>query len=250
MTELPGVTTWACQSWLRRFLGPGHQNRGVETPAFRPGRKRRFTSPEMSAVLASMFACPGTVCSPPPRRKRCCGITARTPGTCGTWPLSSTRTGTRAARARRDRGSSPPLTRETGSRGRASARCRRRSGALARTAAAAGVVSAGTLARNCVARFCGRHAIASRITTPRSTPGTVRRYQRPRPDGCARPEGSSARGPPDGPGPAAGPSSVLASGWRWGKSQGAARIRAPTTPSSPGWPPRSVRAASRKPLPG
>ena len=27
-----------------------HQNRGVETPAFRPGRKRRVTSPEMSAV--------------------------------------------------------------------------------------------------------------------------------------------------------------------------------------------------------
>src|SRR5208282_4857111 len=35
----------------RRSLAPGrrcHQNRGVETPAFRPGRKRRSTSPEMS----------------------------------------------------------------------------------------------------------------------------------------------------------------------------------------------------------
>ena len=29
-------------------------------PAFKPGRKRRFTSPEMSAVSDSVFACPGT----------------------------------------------------------------------------------------------------------------------------------------------------------------------------------------------
>ena len=37
----------------------------METPAFRPGRKRCFTSPEMSAVSDSVFACPGTGCSPP-----------------------------------------------------------------------------------------------------------------------------------------------------------------------------------------
>ena len=51
-------------------IGPArftsHQDRGVETPAFRPGRKRRVTSPEMSAVLASVFACPGTGCCTPP----------------------------------------------------------------------------------------------------------------------------------------------------------------------------------------
>jgi hypothetical protein len=38
----------------------GHQDRGVETRAFRPGRTRRFTSPEMSVVVDSVFACPGT----------------------------------------------------------------------------------------------------------------------------------------------------------------------------------------------
>ena len=32
----------------------------METPAFRPGRKRRFTSPGMSVILDSVFACPGT----------------------------------------------------------------------------------------------------------------------------------------------------------------------------------------------
>ena len=62
---------------------------------------RRFVSPEMSVAVASVFACPGTDCSPRPPRKRCCGGTARTPGTSGTWPSSSTRTGTRAGRAPR-----------------------------------------------------------------------------------------------------------------------------------------------------
>ena len=42
-----------------------NQNRGVETPASRPGRKRRVTSPEMSVVFASVFACLGTGCSTP-----------------------------------------------------------------------------------------------------------------------------------------------------------------------------------------
>ena len=79
----------------------GHQKRGVETPAFRPGRKRRFTSPEMSVLSDSVFACPGTDCFPPPPRKRCCGTTAGTPGMCGTWPSSSTPTGTPAGTARR-----------------------------------------------------------------------------------------------------------------------------------------------------
>ena len=49
----------------------------MEIPAFRPGRKRRFTSPEMSVVFASVFVCPGTGCSPRPPRRRCCGTTAR-----------------------------------------------------------------------------------------------------------------------------------------------------------------------------
>ena len=49
----------------------------METPAFRPGRKRRFTSPEMSVVIATVFVCPGIACSPRPPRKRCCGSTAR-----------------------------------------------------------------------------------------------------------------------------------------------------------------------------
>jgi hypothetical protein len=47
-----------------------HQDRGVETQAFRPGRKRRFTSSEMSVVVDSVFACPGTGCFPPPPRRR------------------------------------------------------------------------------------------------------------------------------------------------------------------------------------
>ena len=47
-----------------------HQDRGVETPAFRPGRKRRVTSPEMSAVSDSVFACLGTGCSPSPPSRR------------------------------------------------------------------------------------------------------------------------------------------------------------------------------------
>jgi putative transposase len=53
----------------------------VETLAFRPGRKRRFTSPEMSAPSDSVFACPGTGSTPHPPRKRYCGTTAPTPGT-------------------------------------------------------------------------------------------------------------------------------------------------------------------------
>ena len=104
----------AARQYRRREPGrtrESHQDRGVETPAFRPGRKRRFTSPEMSVVFASVFACPGTGCSPRPPRRRCCGTTAATPGTCGTWPSSSTRTGARAGRARRatwsSAGSSP-----------------------------------------------------------------------------------------------------------------------------------------------
>jgi hypothetical protein len=33
---------------MKAILPPiGHQDRGVEIPAFRPGRKRRVTSPEM-----------------------------------------------------------------------------------------------------------------------------------------------------------------------------------------------------------
>jgi len=112
----------------RRSPDPaGHQNRGVETPALRPGRKRRFTSPEMSAVLASVFACLGTGCTPRPPSRRCCGTTAATPGTCGTSPSSSTPTGTPAARARRatwsSAGSSPKPGRSTRGWPRAPRRC-------------------------------------------------------------------------------------------------------------------------------
>ena len=42
-----------------RWVGGGHQVRGVETPAFRPERKRRFTSPEMS-VPDGIFKLPAT----------------------------------------------------------------------------------------------------------------------------------------------------------------------------------------------
>ena len=63
---------------MRRVVA--HRARGVETWALRPGRKRRFTSLEMSVVVASVFVCPGTACSPRPPRKRCCGTTVRTPG--------------------------------------------------------------------------------------------------------------------------------------------------------------------------
>ena len=41
------------------------------TPAFRPGRERRFTSPELSAAFDSVFACPGTGWS------QACGFAAR-----------------------------------------------------------------------------------------------------------------------------------------------------------------------------
>ncbi len=107
----PGVRIVAATSSSSAVTGLCHQNRGVETPAFRPGRKRRVTSPEMSVVSDSMFACPGTGCSPPPPSRRCCGTTAATPGTSGTSPSSSTPTGTPAGRARRatwsSAGSSP-----------------------------------------------------------------------------------------------------------------------------------------------
>jgi len=87
----------------RRHRAPLARSSGSRRgcPAFRPGRKRRLTSPEMSALFASIFACLGSGCTPAPLRKRCCGTTARTPGTCGTWPLSSTSTGIRAGRPRR-----------------------------------------------------------------------------------------------------------------------------------------------------
>jgi hypothetical protein len=37
-----------------------------------------------------MFVCLRIGSTPPPRRKRCCGTTAATPGTPGTWPSNST----------------------------------------------------------------------------------------------------------------------------------------------------------------
>ena len=44
----------------------------------------------MSVAFATVFACPGSGCSPPLPRKRCCGTTAPTPATCGISPSSST----------------------------------------------------------------------------------------------------------------------------------------------------------------
>ena len=71
----------------------------------------------------SVFVCPGTGCFPPPPSRRCCGTTAATPGTCGTWPSSSTPTGVPDGRARRatwsSAGSSP--RREPSTRGCAKA---------------------------------------------------------------------------------------------------------------------------------
>ena len=93
---------------LRQRRRPRRRDRGVAgahvhresrrpDPGLQAGEETPVTSPEMSAVLASMFVCPGTGCSPPLPRKRCCGTTAATPGTYGTWPSSSTPTGTPAA---------------------------------------------------------------------------------------------------------------------------------------------------------
>ena len=60
--------------------GPGVRACGLlQAHQKSPGRKRRFTSPEMSAVSDSVFACPGTGCSPHPPSRRCCGTTAATP---------------------------------------------------------------------------------------------------------------------------------------------------------------------------
>jgi hypothetical protein len=53
----------------------------------------------MTVVVAIVFACPGIACFPLPLRRQCCGTTAPTPGSFGTWRSSSMRTGTQAARA-------------------------------------------------------------------------------------------------------------------------------------------------------
>jgi hypothetical protein len=49
----------ATPRWTR--IRACHQDRGVESPAFRPGRKRRITSSEMSEASDSMFVCRGSV---------------------------------------------------------------------------------------------------------------------------------------------------------------------------------------------
>jgi hypothetical protein len=65
-SRLGEVALQAEQAGLDRISVMDHQDRGVETPAFRPGRKRRCTSPEMSAVSDNVFVCPGTGSSPRP----------------------------------------------------------------------------------------------------------------------------------------------------------------------------------------
>ena len=57
----------------------------------------------VGVMVASVFACTGTVCFPPLLRKQCSGSTARMPGSCGTWPSNSFGTGAQAART-------PPAT--------------------------------------------------------------------------------------------------------------------------------------------
>ena len=47
--ETVGLQVWFSPK-VDVFGRAAHQNRGAENPAFRPGRKRRFTSPEMSVV--------------------------------------------------------------------------------------------------------------------------------------------------------------------------------------------------------
>ena len=45
----------------------------------------------MSVLSDSVFACPGTGCSPRPPSRRYCRTTAATPGTSGTWPSKDPR---------------------------------------------------------------------------------------------------------------------------------------------------------------
>src|SRR5450755_1757419 len=86
-------------------------------PGLQAGEETPLHPPEMSVVPDSVFVCPGTGCSPPPPSRRCCGTTAATPGTSGTWPSSSTPTGTRADRTPRvtwsSAGNSPRPERRT-----------------------------------------------------------------------------------------------------------------------------------------
>jgi len=42
-----------------------------------PGKERRFTSPKMSVVVDSVFACPGIGCTRRPPSRRCCGTTIK-----------------------------------------------------------------------------------------------------------------------------------------------------------------------------
>ena len=81
-------------SWLTasRRSTAGTTAGGPRCPAPRFGCSRLRISPEMPVLFASMFAYPGTGCSPRPPSRRCCGTTARTPGTCGTSRWSSTET--------------------------------------------------------------------------------------------------------------------------------------------------------------
>ena len=158
-------------------------------PAFRPGRKRRFTSPEISVVFASVFACPGIVCSLRPPRRQSCGTTARTPGSCGTWPSSSTGTGTPAGR--------PP--RPTW------ARCRQ----LAAARAEHDWLAAGsqTVQQQALRDFAqamavffdqqnpGRQAVLAQGRAGRESPGGHRRARRPAPPVPAYRRGAGYRGP-------------------------------------------------------
>ena len=52
-------------------LVSAHKDRGVETPAFKPGRRRRLTSLRMSVASDSVFVCPGTGWCPRPPRRWC-----------------------------------------------------------------------------------------------------------------------------------------------------------------------------------
>src|SRR5215469_9216417 len=88
-----------------------HTVRGVVT-SLEQCRTRRFTSSGMSALLDSVFACPGTACSLRLPLKQHCGSIAPTPGSCGTLLASNNRGGVQDGQAHRvtccNAGNSPP----------------------------------------------------------------------------------------------------------------------------------------------
>ena len=69
-------------------LSVGHHDRGVEIPAFRPRRKRRFTSPEMSAVFASVLRMSRYRLVPSPAQEAVLRDHLRPRPVCSVWNLA------------------------------------------------------------------------------------------------------------------------------------------------------------------